>query len=156
MSRREATFSEEETRARAKAFGALLKPGDVVALTGDLGSGKTQFVKGLGEAFGVARVSSPTFVFVHRYEGRGGEGTDVLIYHFDLYRLSSPEEIYDLGYEEFFFGDGICVVEWADRLGPLLPARRYDIRLEFGTQENERIITIGMVGGVSAGGGKGR
>ncbi|MBI2619494.1 MAG: tRNA (adenosine(37)-N6)-threonylcarbamoyltransferase complex ATPase subunit type 1 TsaE [Ignavibacteriales bacterium] len=135
--------SEAETRTMARSFGEALRPGDVVALYGELGSGKTQFVKGICEAFRVStHVASPTFVILHRYEGTTTDGNQLFLYHFDLYRVDSAEEIYDLGYEEFFFGGGICIVEWAERLSNLLPAERYDIRLDFGEREADRIIAI--------------
>ncbi len=142
--------SEAETREMARVFGQKLKPGDVVALYGELGSGKTQFVKGICDAFGVrSQVSSPTFVIFHRYDGRSGGGEELFLYHFDLYRVDSPEEIYDLGYEEFFFGDAICVVEWAERLENLLPEDRYDVRLDFGKREHDRTVVIDRVERVS-------
>lgn len=137
------TASEQETRRVAGEFAAGLVRGDVVALYGNLGAGKTQFVKGLCTAFSVQEtVASPSFVILHRYEGRDKEGRELLVHHVDLYRVRSAEEIFDLGYEEFLFGDGICVVEWADRLSHLLPPDRYDIRLGLGDRENERTIEI--------------
>ncbi|GJQ20381.1 MAG: hypothetical protein HBSIN02_07360 [Bacteroidia bacterium] len=130
----------------AAACGAELRRGDVVALYGDLGTGKTQFVKGLCEAFGVSEnVSSPTFVLLHRYRGRDRSGRELFIHHLDLYRVGSPEEVLDLGYEELFFGDGLVVVEWAERLGPLLPPRRIDVHLTAGVGENDREIIIERV-----------
>ncbi len=137
------TRSEAETIALAKRFAAGLTRGDVVALYGDLGSGKTRFVQGVCDAFGVrSHVSSPTFVILNRYEGRDDNGDEILIHHFDLYRVTSTEEIYDLGYEEFFSGDGICLIEWADNLGGLLPPRRYDVHLTFGETIDLRRIKI--------------
>ena len=143
--------SESETRRIARTFAKTLQPGDVVALYGELGSGKTQFVKGVCEAFGVAaHVTSPTFVLQNRYEGTAADGRPILLYHFDLYRLRTAEEIYDLGYEEFLFGDGICLVEWAERLGPLLPQSRFDVTLDLGLEEHIRHIAI--VGMLTTGG----
>jgi tRNA threonylcarbamoyladenosine biosynthesis protein TsaE len=84
-------------------------------------------------------------VILHRYNGLDAQGQEILIHHFDLYRVGSAEEIYDLGYEEFLFGDGICVVEWADRLRHLLPPERYDVRLTLGQRENERGIEIARI-----------
>ncbi|HEX9614183.1 MAG TPA: tRNA (adenosine(37)-N6)-threonylcarbamoyltransferase complex ATPase subunit type 1 TsaE [Bacteroidota bacterium] len=140
------TTSEEETSRVAGQFAGRLDRGDVVALYGDLGAGKTQFVKGICRTLEVREtVASPSFVILHRYEGRDSEGNELLIHHFDLYRVRSAEEIYDLGYEEFLFGSGICIVEWADRLHHLLPAHRYDIRLGLGSSENERTIQITRV-----------
>ena len=139
--------SEHETRALARSFAETLRRGDVVALYGELGSGKTQFVKGVCEAFGIGRhVASPTFIIQNRYDGSAPDGTPMMLYHFDLYRIERVEEIYDLGYEEFLFGDGICMIEWAERLGPLLPANRFDVSFSFGEEDQTRLITIETVG----------
>ncbi|MEX0602754.1 MAG: tRNA (adenosine(37)-N6)-threonylcarbamoyltransferase complex ATPase subunit type 1 TsaE [Bacteroidota bacterium] len=135
--------SEQETVNLGRAFGEKLRRGDVVALMGDLGTGKTRFVKGVCEAFGVrSPVSSPTFVLVNRYEGRNPEGKEMLIHHLDCYRVKSLEEVYDLGFEELFSGDAVCLIEWADMILPLLPDKHYDVRLSFGTEEHERVIAI--------------
>lgn len=137
------TTSSEETRALARNFASNLQRGDVIALYGDLGTGKTQFVKGICEAFGVQHsATSPTFVLVNCYEGKDSAQMPLMIYHFDLYRLSSPDELYELGYEEFFSGDGICCIEWAEHVESLLPRRRYSVRLAYGNNERERTITI--------------
>lgn len=123
-----------------------LQRGDVVALYGELGAGKTQFVKGLCDGFRVRdAVTSPTFVILNRYSGVDGRNKEIFLFHFDLYRVQSAEEIYDLGYEEFLFGNGICVVEWAERLGTLLPSRRYDVKIAFGEGADERRISIDWV-----------
>ena len=137
------TTSAVETAAVARTFAARLRRGDVVTLFGDLGSGKTQFVKGVCDAFHTRTpATSPSFVILNRYNGMDAEQSELLLYHFDLYRVKSLAEIYDLGYEEFLQGDGICLVEWAEMLGELLPKRRYDIRFSFGAEENERRIEI--------------
>jgi len=140
------TRSEAETIELARKFAARLSRGDVVALSGNLGSGKTRFVQGVCDAFGVrSHVSSPTFVILNRYEGLDDNGDEILIHHFDLYRISSTEEVYDLGYEEFFAGDGICLIEWADYLGELLPPQRYDVYLTLGEAADVRTIEIRRV-----------
>ena len=137
------TGSEQETREVARVMAAALRRGDVVALYGDLGTGKTQFVKGLCDAFRVQdTVTSPTFVILNCYSGLENGKKEIFVFHFDLYRVQTAEEIYDLGYEEFFFGDGISVIEWAERLETLLPSRRYDVTILFGEGENERRISI--------------
>lgn len=142
------THSERETREVAAQQARGLRQGDIVALYGELGAGKTQFVKGLCEGLQVAdHVASPTFVLLHRYRGRDVTGNDVVIHHLDLYRITSAEEILDLGYEEIFFGNAITIVEWADRLGSLLPPERLDIRLDHGTREDDRQINVVRVGG---------
>jgi len=140
------THSTDETRQVARQFAHTLKRGDIVALVGDLGAGKTQFVKGICEALTVTMpVASPTFVLLHRYLGKDAAGLELIIYHLDLYRVASVSEILDLGYEELFFGNGICLIEWADRLANLLPERRIDVRLTLGMTEEDRDITITKV-----------
>jgi tRNA threonylcarbamoyladenosine biosynthesis protein TsaE len=137
------TSSEQETLALARAFAGRLQRGDVVALLGELGTGKTLFVKGICEAFGAREhVSSPSFIILNRYEGKDQSNQELLIYHLDLYRVRSLDEIYDLGYEEFFYGDGITLIEWAEQLGTLLPVKRYDIHLSYGKTDSHRLITF--------------
>lgn len=137
------TSSEAETISIAGSFAKGLERGDVVALYGELGAGKTQFVKGVSQALGVQEsVTSPTFVILNRYAGKDSQGEELLVYHLDLYRVKSLEEIYDIGYEEFFYGNGICLIEWADLLGDLLPANRYDVTLKHGATEQQRQIEI--------------
>jgi tRNA threonylcarbamoyladenosine biosynthesis protein TsaE len=143
VSEEHSTFSEQETLALARAFAARLERGDVVALLGELGTGKTLFVKGICEAFRAqGHVSSPSFIILNRYEGKDLSNQELLIYHLDLYRVKSLDEIYDLGYEEFFYGDGITLIEWAEQLGDLLPSKRYDVHLSYGESDSHRRITI--------------
>ncbi len=135
--------SPEETVDFAATFASTLNRNDVVALIGELGSGKTQFVKGVCRFFRVRDlVSSPTFVMLHRYEGRDRSEKEILLYHFDLYRIKSPSEVLELGYEEFFSGNGICLIEWADMLGTLMPPNRIEIRFALGSDDRERRIEI--------------
>lgn len=102
--------SVEQTRRLGRALGALLRPGDVILLEGELGAGKTALTQGIGDGLGVrAVINSPTFTILKEYRGR------LPLYHFDLYRIESPDEVYTLGFEEYFAGDGVCVVEWAER-----------------------------------------
>lgn len=119
------TRSAAETQALGRALMDLLPHGALIALYGDLGAGKTCLVRGMAEAVGMMeRVTSPTFTLVHEYCG------DRTLYHLDLYRLTSPEQVLHLGYEDLFDpGDGLCVVEWAERAEGMLPERRVDIRL---------------------------
>jgi tRNA threonylcarbamoyladenosine biosynthesis protein TsaE len=141
------TTSTEGTISIAVSFAESLTRGDVVALYGDLGSGKTQFVKGICRTLRAQTLAtSPSFVILNRYSGMDKEKNELLIYHFDLYRIKSLTELYDLGYEEFLQGDGICLIEWAEMLNDLLPKRRYDVRLSLGVEENERRIEINDVG----------
>lgn len=109
--------SEEGTRKAAAEIAAGLKPGDVIALNGDLGAGKTAFVKGIAEYFSCEDdVTSPTFTLVNEYGG------DVCIYHFDVYRLENPSIEECDWMDDYFFGDGICIIEWADNIKSVLPA----------------------------------
>ena len=110
--------SAEETQALGERLGSLLGSGDVVACVGPLGAGKTCFLQGLARGLGVtAAVTSPTFVLVNQYRGR------VIVYHVDAYRTGSLTELVDLGLEEMLHGEGVTIVEWADKLLPLLPPR---------------------------------
>jgi tRNA threonylcarbamoyladenosine biosynthesis protein TsaE len=146
MSEIRTTTSPEETIAWASTFAGRLQRGDVVTLFGDLGSGKTQFVKGICQAFKTRTpATSPSFVILNRYNGLDAGANEILLYHFDLYRVKSLTEIYDLGYEEFLQGDGVCLIEWAEMLGELLPNQRYDVRFALGADENERRIEISGV-----------
>lgn len=130
------TSTAAETKAVGEALARLLRPGDVLALYGDLGTGKTVLTKGVGSALGVdsEEISSPTFTILNEYAA----GITPL-YHFDAYRIESPEELFDLGYEEYFFGDGICVVEWADRVESLLPEQAIRLELLHAGQNKRQI-----------------
>ena len=125
--------------AATKAYGYKLAeaavPGQVIALIGDLGAGKTTLTKYIAEGLGVTEhVQSPTVPIVREYySGR------LPLYHFDVYRIDDPEEMYEIGYEEYFYGDGLCVVEWADKIEELLPEDTKIIRLSYGGAEEERI-----------------
>lgn len=111
------THCEEETFAFGKELGQQAKPGAIYALLGDLGVGKTVFTKGLAEGLGISEpVSSPTFTVVQIYE----EGR-LPLYHFDVYRIADPEEMDEIGYEDYFFGEGVCLVEWANLIEELMP-----------------------------------
>ncbi len=129
--------SPEETLALGARLGRRLRPGDVVALYGDLGAGKTHFVKGVCSACGIDEraVSSPTFTLVQEYAGR-----DFPVYHFDAYRIRQASEYFELGYEAYFFGDGICLVEWPERVESLLPADTIRVRIEHVDETTRRIV----------------
>jgi tRNA threonylcarbamoyladenosine biosynthesis protein TsaE len=136
------TRSVEETLAAAQTFARTLHSGDCVALSGTLGAGKTQFVKGVCRHFGVREpVASPTFVVMNRYSGVDGSGREQLLFHFDWYRVRTADELFDLGVEEFL-SSGISLIEWSDRFPGVLPAKRYDIRMDLGEQPSERQIEI--------------
>ena len=125
--------SPDETVAFGRRFAENLKPGDVLALTGDLGSGKTQFVKGLAAGIGAATpATSPTFTLIHEYGPK--------VYHIDLYRLEEEREVETLGLEEIFEKDAVALIEWGERFPKLMPDGSLEIRLEQ-TAEDERRIT---------------
>jgi len=116
----------EDTLALGERLAVLLKPGDIVCLFGQLGSGKTVLTKGIAKGMGFKRnhVSSPTFTFLNIYEGM------MSLYHFDLYRIEKSCELEGLGLEEFFYGKGVCVIEWAERLGNFLPENYLEIKIQ--------------------------
>ena len=127
--------SAEKTLDIGKRLAGNLRKGDIVCLFGDLGSGKTVLTKGISSGLGVDKdkVVSPTFVILRQYQGK------VMIYHFDLYRLNRPEDILDLGYEEYFFDEGISVIEWADKLGRLLPREFLKIQLSVAGKDKRKL-----------------
>lgn len=128
--------SAETTQAAGVRLAAELGPGDVVALTGELGAGKTCFTQGLARGLGVSgRAVSPTFVLINEYRGR------LPVHHVDAYRTSSLTELLDLGLEELFGGDGVTIVEWADKLAPLLPPRTVHVHIE-GVGDEPRVISV--------------
>jgi len=117
--------SEEETRAAGESLASSLRSGDTVLLSGDLGMGKTVFARGVAAGLGVdpGQVRSPSFTLVNRYPGR------VPVYHIDLYRVEKLEDMDELGLEEILGGDGVAVVEWAERLGPYRPGRAVEVQV---------------------------
>ena len=130
--------SEADTRALGLEIAEALEAGDVVALTGDLGTGKTALTKYIAEGLGVREdIISPTFTIVKEY--RSGR---LPLYHFDVYRLGSGEELLDIGAEEMLDGDGVCVVEWADIVADVLPEDSLLVSLDYGENENERTAEI--------------
>jgi tRNA threonylcarbamoyladenosine biosynthesis protein TsaE len=132
------TGNTSETIRMGKRLGRLLQPGDVVALVGDLGTGKTQFIKGLAEGVGVGKatyVSSPSFTLIHEYPGR------IPFYHIDLFRLVSENEAEGLGLEEYVHGNGITAIEWADKIPSLLPDELLWVKIIY-TGKSTRSIEI--------------
>jgi len=132
--------SAEETQNIGRIIGEGLNSGDVVALTGELGSGKTCITRGIARGLGVPeeyQITSPTFTLINEYPGR------VTLYHVDIYRLSGSQDLKDMGYEEYFYGDGITVIEWAEKIKDILPEdeERLNIRLRY-IDENKREIKI--------------
>lgn len=129
---------ENDTRAFGFELAKKLEKGSIVALIGDLGTGKTTLTKSIAEGLGITEmITSPTFTIVQEYpEGR------LPLYHFDVYRINDVEEMYELGYEEYFFGQGVCVIEWADLIMDIIPADSIIIHIEYGATEDERIYNV--------------
>ena len=131
------TSSPEATRSLAERLGRLLLPGDVIALVGELGSGKTLFSQGLARGLGVPQtfyITSPTFAIINEYPGR------VPFYHLDLYRVSDRAEFPELGLKEILYGRGAVAIEWAERLGEDLPAERLEVHLTFSDETSRSLI----------------
>lgn len=130
--------SEEDTASLGLMLAEAAEPGDIIALIGDLGTGKTALTKYIAKGLGITEeISSPTFTIVKEYKsGR------LPLYHFDVYRLGCGDELMDIGAEDMLEGDGLCVIEWADIVSDVLPADALVVRLEYGSNENERIAEI--------------
>lgn len=117
-----------QTAKLASEFSMNLAAGDLVAFYGQLGSGKTFFIKALCKALGMEQeATSPSFTIINEYETSG----NIMIYHFDFYRIENEGELLNLGLDEFFYNDYICLIEWADKIEQFLPPRRWEIRLNF-------------------------
>ena len=130
------THSPEETRTIGQQIGETLKAGDVIALIGDLGAGKTCLTQGLARGIGIASqevVNSPSYTLINEYAGK------ITIFHIDLYRLQHHGEIIDLGLEEYLGGNGICIIEWADRMSNLLPANYIQVTMTWVDESTRRI-----------------
>lgn len=120
------TMSEKETFELGKKIGLDAEPGQIICLDGDLGVGKTVFTQGFAKGLNIEEnVNSPTFTIVQVYdEGR------IPLYHFDVYRIGDPEEMYEIGYEEYFFGEGVCLIEWSNLIEDLIPEEAVKIIIE--------------------------
>jgi tRNA threonylcarbamoyladenosine biosynthesis protein TsaE len=128
------TQSDDETRRLGERLGALLQPGDVVGLTGQLGAGKTTLSQGIGAGLGVEEpVSSPTFALVHEYQGR------YPVWHLDTYRVGSLDELIDLSWDDLLAGGGVILVEWPQRIEAALPAERLDITLRYVDEDTREL-----------------
>ena len=132
------SHSTEETEHFGETLAAALRPGDVLAYTGSLGMGKTAFTRGLARGLGCrGRVTSPTFTIVNEYEG------DIPLFHFDLYRLGSSDELFDIGWEDYLARGGVCAVEWSERAEDAFDASTVRIGFRRDTQHDGlRVITI--------------
>jgi tRNA threonylcarbamoyladenosine biosynthesis protein TsaE len=130
--------SEAETEALGGRLAQVLKPGSVVAFTGDLGAGKTAFVRGLARGLGITqRVTSPTYTIANEYEGGR-----LPLFHFDLYRLSGEDELYEIGWEDYLARGGVCALEWSERAPGLLEETCIRVDIRRGPGEGQREITV--------------
>ena len=131
------TNSEEETESLGARLAGQLEPGAVVAFTGGLGAGKTAFTRGLARGLGVGeRITSPTFTIVNEYEGGR-----LPLFHFDMYRLSSAEELFDIGWDDYLARGGVCAVEWSERVSEALEGAVF-VQIRRGDADSQRVITI--------------
>lgn len=131
-----------ETDLFGRHLGSIACPGDIFTLSGELGSGKTTLTQSIGKGLNVPTdyfITSPTFSLLHEYPGR------IPLFHMDLYRLNSPEEIIELGFEDYMYGDGLTVIEWPDRLQDLIPEHRLDINLII-SGEKSRLALLNAYG----------
>lgn len=135
------TKSEEETRKIGRAIGKSLLPGDVICLVGELGSGKTTITQGIAQGLGVqGAVSSASFKLINEYKGQ------VPVYHFDLFRLDKLSEVEELGYREYFYDQGVTIIEWAEKMRPLWPENRMEIELKIISENNREIKITNLIG----------
>ena len=132
------SFNAEDTKAIAKKIATTAKPGDVYCLNGDLGAGKTHFAKGFAEGLGIEQtILSPTFTILNIYKGR------LPLYHFDVFRLKGAEEMYDIGFEDYFFDDGVCLIEWSDIVEEMLPKNSINVNITKSDENDDlRIIEV--------------
>ncbi|SHH58923.1 tRNA threonylcarbamoyladenosine biosynthesis protein TsaE [Caloranaerobacter azorensis DSM 13643] len=131
------TNSPEETYSFGYRLGKLLKSGDILCLNGDLGAGKTTLTQSIARGLGVEDyVTSPTFTLINEYEGR------YPVYHFDVYRIDDIDEMYNLGFEEYIYSEGVTIIEWASIIEDILPLERLDITIKRGKEIDDREIII--------------
>ncbi len=133
------TGSFEETVELGKKLGYILRPGDVICLSGDLGTGKTALTNGIAKALGIdSYITSPTFTLVNEYEGK------YPLYHFDVYRIADADEMFDIGFEEYINGDGITIIEWGELISEILPDEIIDIKISKNLQKGLDIRDIAI------------
>lgn len=130
--------SVEETIGFGKEFAKKLVPGDVVCLEGDLGAGKTHFVKGIASYFGIAedKVNSPTFTLINEYSG------EIPLYHFDCYRLKNEQEALEIGIEEYLYGDGVSIIEWPSKIKNIIPEDSIQIEIKHIGKSKRSIVIL--------------
>lgn len=132
------THSREETEALGARLAEALAEGRVVAFTGDLGAGKTAFTRGLARGLGISgRVTSPTFTVVNEYEGGR-----LPLFHFDMYRLGSSDELFGIGWEDYLARGGVCAVEWSENVSDALEEGTIFVEIRRGASERQRIVTV--------------
>ena len=132
------SHSPEDTEDIGARLAEQLEPGAVVAFTGDLGAGKTAFTRGLARGLGIPdRITSPTFTIVNEYEGGR-----LPLFHFDMYRLGSADELFDIGWEDYLARGGVCAVEWSENVAEALEADCLRVDIRRGERDNQRIITV--------------
>ena len=132
------TNSPAETEAVGASLAATLEPGSVIAFTGDLGAGKTAFTRGLAKGLGIEeRVTSPTFTIVNEYEGGR-----LPLFHIDMYRLGSTDELFDIGWEDYLARGGVCAVEWSENIADALEEDTICVDIRRGEHDGQRVITI--------------
>ena len=137
------TFSQDETIEVGKALGKLLNKGDIVCIIGDLGTGKTVFTNGIAKSLGIKEhITSPTFTIVNEYDEK------TPLYHFDVYRIADSEEMFEIGFEEYLYGEGIVVIEWADIIKDILPEEviQVTIKKNLDLAIDARIIEVIFIG----------
>ncbi len=132
------TTGEEETVVAGAELAKALRPGDVLAFYGDLGAGKTAFIRGVARGLGIeARVSSPTFTIVNEYPGK------VSLFHFDMYRLASSDELFEIGWEDYLERGGVCCVEWTENVEDAIPYDAVTVRIEKNGENTRKIFITG-------------
>ena len=132
------THSPEETRALGARLARLLQPGAVVAFTGDLGAGKTAFISGMAQGLDIPeRVTSPTFTIVNEYEGGR-----LPLFHFDMYRLGSADELFHIGWEDYLARGGVCAVEWSENVAEAIEEDAVRVDIARGEDDNSRVIRV--------------